>query len=198
MQPDIDVAGIRARWSELNAFDLRSALVSGQSPFGVTDKGLQDFRGIAISQVLNKIQVERADFSYSVRALGQLGGAARFRDCIFDGSVYEGTIYGEFEGCSFKEARLSGSVLMGGFISCDLEAADLSRCRASQVKFEDCRFVIANLRKASFFDCVFVHCALDGCKWRSGSVAGSRFQECTFVGADFTKTVVQRAVGLPS
>jgi uncharacterized protein YjbI with pentapeptide repeats len=189
---------LRARWKSLSVFDLRRLLEEEDSPFGLTPQGYEDFRGVELSKALNKMRLEKVDFSYATLGRGQLGGASQFIDCRFFAMVYDGTAAGEFLRSDFTRSDLSHAVLMGSFLECSFDAAKCVDVRASKVRFEGCKFTGANLRKASFYDCRFVRCAFDHSAWSSGAIANCRFDTCTFEGVDLRRTTVVRSVGLSS
>ena len=191
------MAPIHERWNEHPCSQLRRLLLNAPScpsPFGLTDDGLCDFRGIRIEDSLHNLTIERVDFSNAELGHGQFMGtvqACKFVEFSCDGNLGE-----RFSDCDFRKARLSNSVVYGQFVSCDFSNANLTGVRGRNIRFEDCSFEGANLRKASFYDSMFVRCKIRNSKFGSGSLAGSKFEDCEIEGADFSKTVMQRVVGI--
>ena len=183
------------RWEENRVSDLRRALREDgcNSPFGQTDEGLCDFRGVVINESLHQLTITSVDFSEARMDSGQF--AATVKRCRFTKCKFESNVGNEFIECDFGAANLANCVFRGKFVECDFSAANLTNVRGSHVRFEDCNFDGANLRKASFYDSTFVRCKITNCKFGSGSLAGSKFEDCE-IEADFTKTVMQRVVGI--
>ncbi|MCJ8169590.1 pentapeptide repeat-containing protein [Atopomonas sediminilitoris] len=186
-----------SRWdARLQAGSLR-ALLSGascQSPFGLTNDSLCDFRGVRIEESLHKISISSVDFSDALMVAGQF--AAEVSDCWFKACRLEGNLGNQFVNCDFTQANLSNSILRGRFVNCVFSLANMTNVRGTGLFFERCVFEKTNLRKASFYDSRFVECRIVECKFGSGSLAGSRFEKCMIEGADFSKTVMQRVTGI--
>lgn len=184
------------RWEDMQVSDLRRMLQANEcnSPFGTTNEGLCDFRGVSISASLHQMTIEDVDFSEACMDEGQF--AAIVKACRFTKCKFESNLGNEFVGCNFLEGSLANCVFRGKFVNCDFSLANLTNVRGSHVKFEDCVFDKTNFRKTSFYDSTFVRCKIMDCKFGSGSLAGSKFQDCEVVGADFSKTAMQRVVGI--
>lgn len=185
-----------ARWETQEMSSLRRLLLLEDctSVFGRTDDGLCDFRGLAIEESLHRISLAEIDFSESSMNAGQL--SATVERCDFSKCRYESSIGNEFIDCVFHKSTLARSVLFGKFLRCTFSSTNLVGVRGSGVTFEDCTFEDANLRKASFYDSTFRNCRILNCKFGSGSLAGTRFNHCQFENADFSKTVMERVVGV--
>lgn len=191
------MALIHDRWNEQDRLDLRRLLSNSdgcKSPFGVTDEGLCDFRGVCVNESLHSITVENVDFTNGHLGSGQFMGL--FRRCKFVEFASDGNLGENFEDCVFHKARLNNSVFYGKFINCDFSRANLTGVRGRHIKFEGCTFEDVNLRKASFYDSHFVSCKLANCTIRSGSLAGSKFDDCKVNNFDLSKTVMERVKGL--
>lgn len=191
------MASIHDRWNEHLRIDLRRLLSntdSSPSPFGVTDEGLWDFRGICVNASLHSVTIVNVDFTDGMLGRGQLMGS--FRNCKFVEFACDGTLGESFEECIFHKANLSKSVWYGKFTNCDFSNANLTGVRGGNVKFEGCTFENADMRKASFYDSKFNNCTLVNCSIRLGSLAGSRFDECKVIDFDVSKTIMERVKGL--
>lgn len=188
---------IHDRWNENERLDLRRLFLESEScpsPFGFTEEGLCDFRGIRINVSLHAVLMENVDFTEAELVRGQL--MAPFRHCKFVEFSCDGNLGESFDGCVFRKARLSNSVFYGSFINCDFSNANLTAVRGRHIRFEGCVFENVNLRKASFYDSSFINCRLVNCTIRSGSLAGSRFDGCEINGFDLSNTVMNRVKGL--
>jgi len=184
------------RWRQNQVADLRQALQEREcnSPFGVTDEGLCDFRGISISVSLHQVTIEGVDFSEACMESGQF--AAVVKRCRFRKCKFESNLGNEFIECDFRAGKLANCVFRGKFVNCDFSSANLINVRGRQVRFEDCIFDGATFRKASFYDSTFLRCRIMNCKFSSGSLAGSKFEDCKVEGADFGNTVMLRVAGI--
>lgn len=190
------MALIHDRWAQQQRLDLRSLLSSGgcRSPFGLTDEGYCDFRGICIDESLHSLRIENVDLANAKVGQGQL--MAFCRQCRFVDFACDGNLGERFEDCTFQRARLSNSVFYGRFVNCDFSGANLTGVRGRHIQFERCTFHKTNLRKASFYDSVFRNCTFANCTMRSGSLVGSSFEDCEINGFDLAKTVTERVKGL--
>ncbi len=185
------------RWGEHKSLDLRQLLsTSGvcPSPFGLTDEGLCDFRGICVNTSLHAITIVSGDFTAGRLGRGQFMGT--FRLCRFVEFACDGNLGENFESCTFSKARLNNSVFYGTFVNCDFSNANLSGVRGGRIKFHGCTFENANMQKASFYDSNFSNCKIVNSTIRLGSLAGSRFDECEVNSFDLSKTVMERVRGL--
>ena len=139
-----------------------------ESPFGVTDRGRLDLRGLLIPEKaeLRRITFMPADF-----------GALSFKGiwlerCIFGDSV--------FEGASFQKVAEHGNTFNNcNFLKSSFRDAAIGYKGS---RFEHCTFERVNFSRTVFarpeFDCcAFYHCKLDGC-----DLNGSSFERCRFVG----------------
>ena len=188
---------LRDRWKEHEPMDLRNLLLGSAgcpSPFGITEEGLCDFRGVRVDSSFHESTIEGVDFSCGILGDGQFVGACH--DCKFFEFECDGTIGREFLNCVFHNARLSNSVFYGKFINCDFFSANLSGVRGRHIRFERCNFENANLSKASFFDSDFIGCRLVNCTISSGSLVGTRFEDCEINGFDVSKAILTRVRGL--
>jgi uncharacterized protein YjbI with pentapeptide repeats len=185
---------LRERWAAAGKIDLRRALAQAESPFGLTSAGLLDYRGVRITDSLHRLSFSHVDMSFATMDFGQL--VAEVADCLFCACAFESNIGKKFTRCSFNDAKLVNSVILGTFDECTFVNTNLSKVRASQGRFSACVFEGANLRKASFFDCTFDGSRIKDCKLGSGSFAGSSFSDCVVEGADFSRTVMEKVTGI--
>ncbi len=140
-----------------------------ESPFGLTEGGLLDFRGLRVGE---KAQLRRVVFGPTDFGAALFKGVWLER-CTFYNSKFDGTGFqkmsehgNEFVDCSilkssFREAALGyrGS----RFLKCTFDCVDFSRAIFARPEFDGC---------------AFYHCKLDGC-----DLNGSSFDHCRFVGS---------------
>ncbi len=111
-------------------------------------------------------------------APGEVLEAVEFEDCRFDRSVLEG---GVLRDCSFTDCVLTG---------CNLNRVDLDGSRFSDTRFEDCTALAVTWTRAraaalSARPWDFIRSRLDLGSFQEGSIAGSRFVDCSLREADF-------------
>lgn len=146
------------------------------SPFGLTDEGFEDYRGITLAEAVRYLSIERVDLSDAVFKDGASINESEAKGCKFERMDMRNVfVRRKFDSCSFVGAKLNGARLGGEFIGCDFSRSNLSRSFATDCKFVDCKFVGANLSGIHFISCVFEGCDFTGVKTLSGSVARSRF-----------------------
>lgn len=146
------------------------------SPFGLTDEGFEDYRGITLAEAVRYLSIERVDLSDAVFKDGASINESEAKGCKFERMDMRNVfVRRKFDSCSFVGAKLNGARLGGEFIGCDFSRSNLSRSFATDCKFVDCKFVGANLSGIHFISCVFEGCDFTGVKALSGSVARSRF-----------------------
>lgn len=146
------------------------------SPFGLTDEGFEDYRGITLAEAVRYLSIERVDLSDAVFKDGASINESEAKGCKFERMDMRNVfVRRKFDSCSFVGAKLNGARLGGEFIGCDFSRSNLSRSFATDCKFVDCKFAGANLSGIHFISCVFEGCDFTGVKALSGSVARSRF-----------------------
>ncbi|WP_429941603.1 pentapeptide repeat-containing protein [Achromobacter xylosoxidans] len=146
------------------------------SPFGLTDEGFEDYRGITLAEAVRYLSIERVDLSDAVFKDGASINESEAKGCKFERMDMRNVfVRRKFDSCSFVGAKLNGARLGGEFIGCDFSRSNLSRSLATDCKFVDCKFAGANLSGIHFISCVFEGCDFTGVKALSGSVARSRF-----------------------
>ncbi|MGE7083993.1 pentapeptide repeat-containing protein [Achromobacter xylosoxidans] len=147
-----------------------------ESPFGLTDEGFEDYRGITLAEAVRYLSIERVDLSDAVFKDGASINESEATRCKFERMDMRNVfVRRKFDSCSFVGAKLNGARLGGEFIGCDFSRSNLSRSFATDCKFVDCKFAGANLSGIHFISCVFEGCDFTGVKALSGSVARSRF-----------------------
>lgn len=147
-----------------------------ESPFGLTDEGFEDYRGITLAEAVRYLSIERVDLSDAVFKDGASINESEAKGCKFERMDMRNVfVRRKFDSCSFVGAKLNGARLGGEFIGCDFSRSNLSRSFATDCKFVDCKFAGANLSGIHFISCVFEGCDFTGVKALSGSVARSRF-----------------------
>ncbi len=193
------MAEIQDRWNDVDTGNLRRRFLdeSGcRSPFGVTEDGLCDFRGMRVDESLHQVVIENTDFGKAVVGNGQF--MAVFRHCSFDAFLCDGSFGNDFRECNFCNANLKNAVIYGKLHDCDFSKANLSGVRGGNVRFEGCNFVETKLWRTSFFDCKFRCCRFVNCSIHSGSLAGTSFEDCEFENFDLGNAIRTRTTGLPT
>ncbi|MBL7953629.1 MAG: pentapeptide repeat-containing protein [Flavobacteriales bacterium] len=145
-----------------------NGLVISESPFGKTNEGLLDLRGLNFDLRMELLRVEfkPADFG-KARFKG-----ARIELCTFTDSLWEGVDLTDFVE--------SGSTYFGcHFAKCSFQAA-LIGYRGS--RFVQCTFVQCDFKSASFIRPEFDDCVFDSDKLYGCDFFGSSFERCKFSG----------------
>lgn len=140
-----------------------------ESPFGVTEEGILDLRGLRIAE---KAELRRVAFSPADFGAASWKGAwlerCTFNNAKFDGAGFQkvAELGNEFIDCCFLKSsfREAGLGYKGSrFVTCTFDGVDFSR---------------ASFIRPEFDGCAFYHCKLDGC-----DLNGSSFEQCRFVGS---------------
>lgn len=140
-----------------------------ESPFGVTEDGLLDLRGLRITE---KAELRRVAFSHADFGAASWKGAwlerCTFTNAKFDGAGFQKIAEhgNEFIDCSFLKSSFREAAL--GY-----KGSSFQRCTFDGVDFNRAVFV-----RPEFDGCAFYHCKLDGC-----DLNGSSFEQCRFVGS---------------
>jgi len=178
-----------ARWeTEQTAVNKALAAVTGKrnlhkkvrnfpsSPFGLTEDGLQDFRGIVLVEIIQYLTVQKLDLSYASFKDGTGLIVSQFSHCCFDGMKLDGAMVSrQFSHCSFRKVSLKNAGISERFEDCDFTGCNLSRAKAIDVTFIRCHFTDVNFRGAMFMHCRFEDCSFEGAIFHNSSLAGSRF-----------------------
>lgn len=177
---------LRERWDPEQIASLEAQLLAASrtpkgiefdSPFGVTDAGFLDLRGVPLSESVRYTRLRRADFSGALFREGASLTESELTQCVFDrADIRNRFVSRRFTGCGFVGAKLQQSRLGTVFTGCDFTKANLSGSVASGTRFERCDFTGARLGSIMWTQrCVFDHCVFDDLVSLSGSVAGSVF-----------------------
>lgn len=141
--------------------------LSEQSPFGHTEQGLSDYRGLPLEDAeFKSLTVIGSDFSF-----------ANFDDSIIE----ECTV----RQCLFHRSVLTRlSIWKSEFEDCEFIKADM---RASHIGFNGthllrCRFDGANVRRVGFINAVFRDIEFDAKTWNHTDFGASGFWNCSFSG----------------
>jgi uncharacterized protein YjbI with pentapeptide repeats len=127
--------------------------LEGPSPFGNTETGAKDYRGVSFAQrTISNLEINDADFS-----------ASDLRHLRVDGCA--------FRNCSFERAILTELVTRASrFDECRFGKADLSV------------FNGAKLARVGFLNAVFTNVSFDGKDWSHTDFRASGFWNCSFSG----------------
>jgi fluoroquinolone resistance protein len=185
---------LQQRWTG-SAPQVESLLAGDRvsSPFGLTDEGLEDFRGIDLPQNVRPVDIHlnRYDFSY-LSAKRLIFANSILADCRFDSSQFA---LGDFESCfrgvTFVRAKLKGSALGANgtrYIECDFSRTDLTGMTGLGGHFQNCLFDMTKFKNAvvgggSFESCRFAG-KIEGVIF--GSRSGTQILNCDFTKASFT------------
>lgn len=179
-----------ARWNDdqLNEVNRLLAAVTGKpnlhqkdrsfpsSPYGQNEAGLEDYRGVTLTETIQYLTVQDADLSYARFDDSASLNTSTFTNCCFDGVKLDSRyVTHTFSHCSFRGAKLNNARISKEFTNCDFTGCNLSKVIANDVSFTRCRFANANFRGALLLYCRFEECSFDGAFFQDGSVAGSRF-----------------------
>jgi fluoroquinolone resistance protein len=153
--------------SKIKEFFLGIKTENKFSPFGITDKSFQDFRGVKFKEAINKyLKFENADFSYAIFHNTWL------EKCIFNNCNFKKTDFtnysdhgNDFIGCSFLAVKFNSAVI--GY---------------DGTKFDDCTFEDSIFTKAIFNRAEFTNCIFKNCKLKGVDFNASSFENCKFIG----------------
>lgn len=146
-----------------------NGLVISESPFGETEDGLLDFRGLKFGDRIELLRVEFKPADFSKAQFKE----ARIELCSFADSLWEEADFrGLIErGSAYQSCR---------FINCSFDNAILGYrgSRFNLCIFQKCNFNRVSFIRPTFDDCVFENNNLIGCDF-----FGSSFERCEFNGA---------------
>jgi uncharacterized protein YjbI with pentapeptide repeats len=153
----IKLKSLQKRWSKSQVNEALSALKSGQtfvSPFGRTEEGLEDFRGLAIKDpvTLNATVFESIDLSQAIFSK-ILCICCNFSNCSFKGAkimlLNNGSV---FKNIDFSSAALStsGAIGQAGFVDCRFTSTIFTGGNFQEGIFERCDFTNAKLQNIEF------------------------------------------------
>ncbi len=147
-----------------------------ESPFGLTEQGMADFRGATLAEPLRYLKVSNVDLSDVLFKEGASINESEMERCRLDRVDMRNVfVRRSFSDCSFVKAKLSGARMGREFVRCDFAGANLSKSFATDCKFTGCNFAVATLSDVHFISCTFEGCDFSDVKLLAGSVAGSRF-----------------------
>jgi uncharacterized protein YjbI with pentapeptide repeats len=187
---------LKDRWPANAAEDVHAWLGEGacQSPFGLTEAGLCDLRGLVLHHSPRLIQVNDVDFSYGGMGHGLF--VATFNSCRFQESRYECRLSDSFTECDFTKADLRHCMFDGAFNRCDFTDANLGTVRGSKLRFDGCTFVNTKFRSTAFYESTFVGCRFENSVFWHGSLGDSKFVDCVFKDFEFDDVVLDGVTGL--
>lgn len=147
-----------------------------ESPFGLTELGMADYRGATLAEPVRYLKVSNVDLSDVLFKEGASINESELDGCRLDRIDMRNVfVRRRFSDCSFVKAKLPGARLGGEFVRCDFTGANLSKSFATDCKFTGCNFAGATLSDVHFISCTFEGCDFSGVKLLTGSVAGSKF-----------------------
>ncbi|WP_103072484.1 pentapeptide repeat-containing protein [Aquimarina sediminis] len=137
------------------------------SPYGITDKGLIDFRGLRLNSMdIKKLKVKDADLSFS-----------EFHDTFIERSKFNNVVFHQTDFSKFRD--IGNEFTNVYFLKCKfIEASIGYKGTRFQLSFlEDCNF-----RRATFTRAEFTNCKITNCKLNGMDFFGSSFENCSFIG----------------
>lgn len=151
-----------ARWDNLKTVNLPD------SPFGVTEEGHSDFRGMPFLRrfEIKLFTLENCDFSYADFTERWIE-ATKFRHCVFRGTKMDGISdrHNDFLHCSFIETSFRKAAL-----------------GISTTNFENCLFEKCNFTDTLFSNPVFKRVRFIHNKIKTLDFQASGFWDCSFIG----------------
>jgi uncharacterized protein YjbI with pentapeptide repeats len=176
----------RSRWPveqlrlvEKKLYDAAKSFKMGpmpESPFGLTELGMADYRGATLAEPLRHLKVSNVDLSDVLFKEGASINESELEACRLDRIDMRNVfVRRSFSDCSFVKAKLSGARMGGEFVRCDFTGSNLSKSFATDCKFTACNFTGAKLSGVHFISCKFEDCDFSDVKLFTGSVAGSKF-----------------------
>ena len=161
----MELKPLKQRWNGIDKLDFRS------SPFGVTDEGRKDFRGLDLQRyrprhkTLKGRRFEKCDFSFS-DGWPPLDRSV-FLDCLFRRAILDNwrDWRNRFENCLFSHTLLRCAGI-GSWTS----------------RYEDCTFEKCNFAKASFDNPIFRRVVFRNNKLAGAHFNVSGFWDCVFEG----------------
>lgn len=185
---------MRQRWSKDLLRSVNSVMQRGMevpdSPFGLTDRGLADFRGVVITNAVNGLNFVNTDLSLVSDSLAGQFDRCRFENCAFVQASFGTNLGSEFLDCQFHFASLKEATLRGKFERCDLSGSNLYRATGSEVSFLSCTFKGASFRRSEFYRCLFESCEFAEARFADGSLCWSRFVGCNLLDQDLGNTML--------
>lgn len=179
-----------ARWDAEQTTEVNQALaaVTGKqnmhkkerrfpsSPFGVTDAGQEDFRGVTLSEIIQYLDVQHVDLSVARFMDGTGLNSSRFTHCRFDEMKLGGSFVTRlFSHCSFRKTNLKKARIGERFEDCDFTGANWNHAIARDAAFIRCNFSNVNFRGAHLMYCLFEECSFNEAILQNGSLSGCRF-----------------------
>ena len=161
---------LQSRWDKTKADEIKNALLGNVklcSPFGKTESGNIDLRGIVIDENLRPIGLELDSIDFTLSSFeGLIFAESILKNCNFDkAKIQWGDYKSEFYNCTFKQAKMEGSGFGGRislYNSCDFSKADISGASGSRANFYDCNFDRAKVNKTLFGNSKFTRCYFSG------------------------------------
>ncbi len=180
---------LRERWTP-EAARAGNLLIGGgqtQPPFGTTEAGAVDLRGLEVdARRLAGLALRELDLT-AARTRGVVFFDCQLEDCSFEFADWPWSDYKS----SFRRCRFRGAILHPGgfgrsnFVECDFGKSDLSGLSCNRPRFEYCSFEEAKMHGSEMGGSLFESCKFDG-----------MVKNCTFsgTGGGFLRCDLRRAV----
>lgn len=165
---------------------------SKKSPFGFTNDGLHDYRGMVLHKNLRPVglSLSNIDFSY-FEGKYLIFADSSIIDCQFENSKFElGDVNSQFKNVSFLQSKLKGSGFAGKqtcYTRCNFTKADLTGSTGNGGTFQECKFENTKLKNSVLGTCTFRNSKFSG-KIENvlfGGQTGFSFSNCDFRGSSF-------------
>ncbi|MFI4851707.1 MAG: pentapeptide repeat-containing protein [Gimesia chilikensis] len=168
---------LKERWSDDLIESVLAQFRSGKNPapFGHTESGLCDLRGLMIRGILRNVTMNLIDLTCCSTERGGAFLGCTFNDVDLSNSMLKTNIDGRFSACRFVEANLNGALFRGSFENCSFLKAKLKNSVGESVSFIDCCFDSTDLRGAHLCACSFNTCTWKDVKFGNGSFYRSKF-----------------------
>ena len=162
---------LKDRWDKYPAKKLSGGLFGikdTKSPFGLTEEGYEDFRGIHIEDTLKKANFMNADFSYaSFGEMSRIYNCAFFNVLFYKADMQHFSEHANlFKKCVFDQCKFNFAYIGGG-------SSQYENCLFIKNKF----YRTTMFKKPEFYNCIFENNRLKGVDF---SVA--YFENCKFIG----------------
>ncbi len=189
-----ELRALKERWTPELTAGANSALWSTPtSPFGTTERGQLDLRGLPLSPGRGEgLRLEELDLSAST-ADGLVLAKSEVSGCRFDFAEWRWSDYRtDYEACSFEGTKFSTRTASGGFGQSrfrfsSFRDANLSDMSSNRPKFEECSLMSIKMLRHETGGARFHRCEIGGSITHSTfSGTGGGFFDCDLREAEFT------------
>lgn len=168
---------LKGRWTDALVESVLAELRAGATPepFGSTEDGMRDLRGLQIRGILRNLRMSNIDFGFCRSERGGQFLGCNLTRVNFSGSSLKTNIDGTFVSCVFDRSNLAGCLFRGQFRDCSFRRATMKGAAGESVRFRECSFNDADLRGAHLCACTFEQCTWRSTLFGDGSLYRSKF-----------------------